>query len=226
LPNHCALAICNGRAALPCCTPNLGITFTSSAGTGSGELQGYCDADYAGDIDSRCCTTGYVFVLNGGAISWSSRLQHTVAVSTAEAEYMAAAHAVKEAVWLRKLLADFGKYIGKAVQLWCDNQATLKLLKHPIASNRSKHIDVIYYHIARERVARGEVAFSFCPTARMIADSLTKAVAKQQFDACLVDGDAQVGFRSLTSGMARLVAGHTHTHPHGGPHVNRAMFGA
>ena len=166
-------------------TPDLGITFTSSAGPDSGELQGYCDADYAGDIDSRRSTTGYVFVLNGGAISWSSRLQHTVAVSTAEAEYMAAAHAVKEALWLRKLLADFGKGGGKAVQLWCDNQAALKLLKHPIASNRSKHIDVIY-HFARERVARGEVAFSFCPTDRMIADCLTKAVAEQQFGACLV----------------------------------------
>ena len=132
-------------------TSDLGITYTSG-GPGSGALQGFCDADYAGDVDSRRSTTGYVFVLNGGAISWSSRLQQTVAISTAEAEYMAAAHAVKEALWLRKLLADFGKAGNTAVQLWGDNQAALKLLKHPIASNRSKHIDVIY-HFARERVA-------------------------------------------------------------------------
>ena len=163
-------------------TTDMGITFTSAA---SGELQGYCDADYAGDIDTRRSTTGYVFVLNGGAISWSSRLQHTVAVSTAEAEYMAAAHAVKEALWLRKLLADLGKADGRAVQLWCNNQAALKLLKHPISSNRSKHIDVIY-HFARERVARNEVVFSYCPTDRMIADCLTKAVPEQQFSVCLV----------------------------------------
>ena len=97
---------------------------------------------------------------------------------------MAAAHAVKEALWLRKLLADLGKSTT-TVQLWGDNQAALKLLKHPIASNRSKHIDVIY-HFARERVARGEVVFSYCPTDRMIADCLTKAVPEQQFGVCLV----------------------------------------
>ena len=75
-----------------------GITFRRSE---SAEFAGYCDSDYAGDIDTRRSTAGYVFTSCGGAISWSSRLQHTVAVSTAEAEYMAAAHAAKEALWLR-----------------------------------------------------------------------------------------------------------------------------
>jgi hypothetical protein len=68
----------------------------------------YCDADYAGDIDSRRSTTGYVFVMHGGAVSWSSRLQPTVAASTVEAEYMGAAAAVKEALWFRKLAGDIG----------------------------------------------------------------------------------------------------------------------
>jgi len=69
---------------------------------------GYSDADYAGDSDTRRSTTGFVFILNGGAISWNSRLQPTVAVSTTEAEYMASAQAVREALWLKKLLGDFG----------------------------------------------------------------------------------------------------------------------
>ena len=143
---------------------------------------GFCDADYAGDIDTRRSTTGYVFVMHGGAVSWSSRLQPTVAVSTSEAEYMAAAAAVKEALWMRKLLHDLQIEIG-SVLILSDNQACLSLLKHPIASQRSKHIDIIY-HFARERVARGEVCFQYCPTAKMVADSLTKALPPSKFLFC------------------------------------------
>ena len=115
-----------------------------------------------------------VFTLSGGAISWASKLQPTVAASTAEAEYMAAGSAVKEALWLRKLLPVFG-IKGTTVKIMCDNQGAIKLLKHPIASIRSKHIDVLH-HFARERVARGEVEFEYCKSADMAADSLTKAV--------------------------------------------------
>jgi len=121
-------------------------------GPSESELEGYCDADYVGDIDTRRSTMGYVFILNGG-ISWSSRLQATVAMSTAEAEYMAAAQAVKEALWLRKLIADIGISL-KTNQMHKDNQAALTILKNPIASARSKHIDIVY-HLARERVTCG-----------------------------------------------------------------------
>ena len=87
-------------------TSALGITF---GGTNK-DLIGYCDSDFAGDKDSRRSTTGYVFTVNGGAISWSSKLQATVAASTTEAEYMAAASATKEALWLRKLMSTFSLY--------------------------------------------------------------------------------------------------------------------
>jgi hypothetical protein len=99
-------------------------------------------------------------MLHGGAISWSSRLQPTIAVSTIEAEYMSAASAVKEALWLRKLFSVFGINISP-VPVYCDNQAAIKLMKHPIASMRSKHIDV-QHHFVRERVARGEAVFEYC----------------------------------------------------------------
>ncbi|KAJ9524188.1 hypothetical protein QJQ45_005009 [Haematococcus lacustris] len=138
-------------------------------------LQGYCDADYAGDKDTARSTTGYVFTLHGAAISWSSRLQPTVAMSTAEAEYMAASGAVKEAVWLRKLMQDLG-LPGTCVNIMCDNQAALQLLNNPMASARSKHISV-HHHFARERAARGEVMFTYCSTSEMAADVMTKPLA-------------------------------------------------
>jgi hypothetical protein len=160
-------------------TPDYGITFGNS---GDLQLTGYCDADYAGDIDTRRSTTGYVFTLNGGAISWQSKRQPTVAASTTEAEYMAAAAAVKEGLWLRKLLSDLG-LTYTSVNILADNQSAIKILRNPISSLRSKHIDVIH-HFARERVMRKEVIFSYTPTNLMVADVLTKACAGEKFMFC------------------------------------------
>ena len=154
------------------------ITF---GGSGTA-LIGFCDADYAADVDTRKSTTGYVFTLNGGAVSWSSKRQPTVAASTTEAEYMAAASATKEALWLRKLLADFGVSTGP-IEIKSDNQGALKLLRNPISSLRTKHIDIAH-HFARERSMRGEIDFSFVPTNRMIADALTKALPGPRFVLC------------------------------------------
>ena len=137
-------------------------------------MLGYCDADYAGDIDTRRSTTGYVFLLNGGAISWSSRRQATVAASTTEAEYMAEAQAAKEALWVRKLLGDLG-VAAPRIKILADNQSAIKLANNPVTSARSKHIDVLY-HFVRERVARGEVEFEYVASSEMVADVLTKAV--------------------------------------------------
>jgi len=133
-------------------------------GPSESELEGYCDADYAGDIDTRRSTTGYIIILNGGIITWSSRLQATVAVSTAQAEYMAAPQAVKEALWLCKLIANIGIPL-KTIQMHTDGCLTkqrlhsrvFRILKNPIASARSRslHIDIVY-HFARESVARQE----------------------------------------------------------------------
>ncbi|GFH18455.1 reverse transcriptase Ty1/copia-type domain-containing protein [Haematococcus lacustris] len=155
-------------------TADQGLVFGEAA-----ELQGYCDADYAGDKDTARSTTGYVFAMNGAAISWSSRLQPTVAMSTAEAEYMAASSAVKEGLWLRKLMQDL-QLPGDCTSIMCDNQAALQLLHNPIASARAKHINV-HHHFARERVARGEVSFSYCSTASMVADIMTKPLSLVKF---------------------------------------------
>ncbi|KAJ9528245.1 hypothetical protein QJQ45_014226 [Haematococcus lacustris] len=156
-------------------TADQGLLFGGVSG-----LQGFSDADYAGDKDTARSTTGYIFTLNGGAISWSSRLQPTVAMSTAEAEYMAASSAAKEALWLRKLMRDL-QLDASCVHLGCDNQAAIQLLHNPMATSRAKHIDV-HHHFVRERISRGEVAFHYCHTSSMLADILTKPLAAVQFN--------------------------------------------
>ncbi|PSC67599.1 Gag-Pol poly [Micractinium conductrix] len=159
-------------------TPDIGITF----GAGPPGLQVFCDANHAGDIDTRRSTTGYAFIFNGGAISWASRLQPTVAASTTEAEYIAAATTIKKGLWLRKLFQDLSLDLH-TVAICADSQAALKLLKNPIVSNRSKHIDVVH-HFARERVARNEVTFEYISTESMVADALTKPVPATKFNFC------------------------------------------
>ena len=139
-------------------------------------LYGYSDSDFAGDPDTRKSTTGYVFLYGGAAISWSSKLQAVVAQSTTEAEYIAAATAAKEALWLRQLYSDlWGKIIP--VHLLCDNLSTLHVLKNPISSQRTKHID-IRYHFIRQRIAQGEFVVEYCNTDYMLADTFTKALSK------------------------------------------------
>ena len=120
-------------------------------------LQGYVDADWAGDVDARRSTTGFIFTLNGGPVSWASKRQSTVATSTAEAEYVAAAMATKKALWLRKLSSAVGAD-GGAVPMGEDNQECLELVNNPEATGRTKHVDVAY-HTVREYVARGDVTF-------------------------------------------------------------------
>lgn len=161
-------------------TRDLGIIY----GKDNTTLLGYADADYGGDPDSRRSTTGYAFLMYGGVVSWQSRLQHTVAVSTAEAEYMSASAAVKEALWLSILLSDMGISAPAPVQIYGDNQAAIKLLNNPIVSARSKHI-AIAHRFANERVQSNEIAFQYISTKDMIADCLTKALPEPAFKACI-----------------------------------------
>ena len=119
-------------------------------GTSLTSIVGYTDDDYAGDSYTRRIPTmtGYVSTLYGGAISWSSKRQATLAASTTEAEYMAAAASVTEAMWSRHLLGDSDINTPK-ISIFVDTQSAIKLLHNPISSQRSKHIDVAH-RFARE----------------------------------------------------------------------------
>jgi len=156
-------------------TPTHGILYKSSPA----QFTAYTDASFASDLDTRRSVTGWLFSINGAPVSWNSQLQKTVATSTAEAEYMAASCGVKEALWLTKLYADLG-ILAPIPEIHCDNMATLSMIRNPIISDRSKHIDTAH-HFIRERVARQQVAFSFVPTKDQHADILTKPLPKAAF---------------------------------------------
>ena len=158
----------------------MGLVFSGEGKTES-FFHGYADANYAGCVDTRRSTGGHVFLHNGVAVSWSSKLQSTVALSSTEAEYIAAAAAVKEAMWSRQLLSELGEKMEEAVLIYGDNQATLAILENPISTRRTKHIDVAY-HYAREKVATGLVRFEYISTTQMVADIFTKPLRKSVFE--------------------------------------------
>ncbi|KAG1669146.1 hypothetical protein FOA52_002657 [Chlamydomonas sp. UWO 241] len=158
-------------------TCNFGICYGNS-----GQLVGFCDSDYAGDPDTRRSTSGIVFILNGGAVIWCSRVQPTVAASKLEAEYMSASLSAKDALWCRKILPELGLSCNM-VNINCDNQGALKLISNPIASQRSKHIDVIH-HFVRDRVSRREICFHYVASEHNAADILTKPLTLVKFVYC------------------------------------------
>src|SRR3982074_2233528 len=144
-------------------------------------LTGYCDADWAGDLDERKSTTGYAFYIGDGLVSWNSKRQTTVALSTAEAEYMAATQATKEALWLKQLLNEIGLTQSQPVLIRFDNQGCIALTKNPAYHSRTKHID-IRHHFIRDSVEVGTVQLQYCATDDMVADVFTKALARDKHE--------------------------------------------
>ena len=145
-------------------------------------LTGYCDADYAGDLDQRRSTSGNVFQFRGSTISWSSRIQRSTALSTAEAEYMSLADAAKEAIWLRGMLTEMTDErtatSARATILHEDNQACISIATNPGGHHsKVKHIDV-RYHFVRDLIEDQVIHVQHCPTDQMLADGLTKPLPK------------------------------------------------
>lgn len=167
-------------------TVNLGIVFSGKKsqivnGLKSQECPvSHCDSDWAGDVDTRRSTTGYVFCLAGGALTWKSRLQPTVALSSTEAEYRAITEAGQELLWLRNMMERFGMKDDDATVLESDNMGAIHLTSKSTFHGRTKHVE-IQYHWIREIVNQGSIKLKHCPTVDMVADLLTKPLGKPQF---------------------------------------------
>jgi hypothetical protein len=138
-------------------------------------LNGYVDADWASDVNDCKSTSGFVFMLAGGAVCWSSKKQASVALSSTEAEYIAAAHATKEVVWLRRLLNELGQAPRDPTLLHVDNQSAIAIVQNPEFHDRTKHIDV-RYHFLRQKVDSRDILLTYLPTEDQIADALTKGL--------------------------------------------------
>ncbi|KAL7153110.1 hypothetical protein ABFS83_04G143500 [Erythranthe nasuta] len=146
-------------------------------------LCGYVDSNYANNRDNRKSTTSYVFTLGGSCISWKSQLQNIVALSTTEAEYIAATEVVKESLWLKGLLSEIGFLNGKVV-VFLDSQSGIQLCKNPVFHDRTKHIE-IKYHFIRKVVGKSEIDLEKIPFEFNPADMGTKCLPVEKLRSCL-----------------------------------------
>ena len=163
-------------------TSDLGLLFDRSKLEFVG-VTGFVDSDFGGDLDRRRSLSGYLFTLCGSAISWKSALQSVVALSTTEAEYIAAAEGVKEATWIRGLVTELG--VGQEVlTVFCDSQSAIHLTKNNRYHDKTKHID-IKHHFIRDIVEKGDIQVCKVHTSENPSDMLTKPLCATKFQHCL-----------------------------------------
>jgi hypothetical protein len=155
-------------------TLDYGITYCQN-----GDLQpfGYVDADYAGDIDSSRSTEGHIFFVAGGPVSWASKGQETVALSTIEAEYMAFTRASQQALWLMKLMDEIALEQERPINIFADNNGAIANTQNNKNHRRTKHI-CVKHHFVKECIAAGNISFTYVPSNDNLADILIKPIAK------------------------------------------------
>jgi hypothetical protein len=144
------------------------------------EITAYSDADWAGDQNDRKSTTGFVITINGSVVSWLSKKQPTVALSTAEAEYMAISATIQEVNWISQLLSELDLNVKSTAKLFCDNQAAIAISTNDINHSRTKHIDIRHHYI-RDAIKNKQIDLAWISTDKQMADILTKPLSRIQF---------------------------------------------
>lgn len=148
----------------------------------SGESLGllaYSDADWAADTSDRRSTTGYCVSMckDSSLVSWKTKKQPTIALSTCEAEYMALALTIQECIYLEQLLRGIDTYVYKKTIVYEDNQGTIALVRNPVRRQRCKHVD-IKYHFIRSTIREDKMSLVYCPTDDMVTDVMTKPASR------------------------------------------------
>ena len=146
------------------------------------ELEGFTDSSFQSDKDDSKSVSGFVFLLNGGAVSWKSSKQATIANSTTEAEFIAANEAAKEAVWMKNFIQELGVVpsVGDPITVYCDNNGAIAKAKEPRSHQKSKHV-LRKFRLIREIIGRGDVRMERVDTTDNIADPLTKSIIHKVF---------------------------------------------
>ncbi len=139
------------------------------------QVHGYTDADWAGNVSDRRSTSGFMFSFGSGVVSWNSKKQPIVALSSTEVEYRGVAIAACEVVWLQKLLSDLGQSVDALVVIYCNNISSILLANNPVYHARKKHIEV-HYHFIKEKVLAKEIDLIHVSTEDQVADIFTKAL--------------------------------------------------
>ncbi|CAI7794671.1 unnamed protein product [Closterium sp. NIES-53] len=166
-------------------TPTIGLTYHKGTTTDL-KLHGYVDADHAADRVDRRSRTGYVCRLEPvGTISWQSSKQELVALSCAEAEFIALCTATKEGLYLRELLEEAKIAKVPNFSLLCDNQSAIRIANKNGFANRTKHIALRYFFV-KDEIEKGKLQLDYCPTTEMAADYLTKKLPKGKFEYCML----------------------------------------
>eukprot|EP00253_Pinus_taeda_P028116 PITA_28116 len=143
--------------------------------------QSFSDSDWAGNVDDRRSITSYAFSIGSGVITWSSKKQNTISLSSVEVEYQTMCVATCEAVWLMRLLLDAGEEQKVTTVIKCDNQSSIKLANNLVFHKNTKHIDT-QFHFVREKVQSKEIHIEYCNNCNNAADIFTKALGRIKFE--------------------------------------------
>lgn len=175
-PSKAHMTFARNTISYAASTANYGLLFKPASDI---KIEVFCDASFASDEDRRKSRSGYIIMVNGTPVSWKSALQPIIAFSTAEAEYISMSDAVRDAMFIRRLLQELGYDITGPITVYEDNQ-TAKTIAEEIATKRSKYIDLRYHHI-RHLVASGAIKIEYIRSSDQLADVLTKALPKDTF---------------------------------------------
>jgi hypothetical protein len=164
-------------------TSDLKLSYGPTGDKSQDMILTYSDADHGGNSDNGKSTGGYLVKLGTGAVSWSSKLQTMVALSTTEAEYIAAVEAAKEIIWMRQFMGELGYPPSTSSTLLMDNQSAISVSKNPEHHGRMKHLDLRWFWL-RDTVDSGLIKPTFVPTEDMAADMLTKSLMRPYVEKC------------------------------------------